>query len=318
MESIVSFIRQHQRFVAVSHLNPDGDSIGSLSALALGLRSLGKEIDVLSSDPVPFAYCRLPGVSAFQITPKTVECHDAAILLECSGQERTGIRGLERNPLIVIDHHMNCRADGLLNWIDPGFGAVGQMILRLLEALQVPITAEIATNLYAALLTDTGSFQFGNTTACELRDAARLTEYGANPGEIAEMVFNANRAGKVLLLGKVLSRLRLEAGERLAWIVMDRKTMETAGALPEDTEGIINHLMSIHTVQLAAFFKQDGEDNRFRVSLRSKGCLDVSDIARQFSGGGHRNAAGFTVHQALESGVPMILNKLCAFLGEDR
>jgi bifunctional oligoribonuclease and PAP phosphatase NrnA len=316
MDDIVAFIKEHQRFALASHINPDGDSIGSLLALTLGLRALGKKVDALSADPVPFAYCRLPGVSLIQRPAQTSQGYDGAVLLECSRPERAGMEGLDLRPWIIIDHHLSCRPEGLLNWIDPSYGATGQMILRLLEALGVRITPDIATNLYAALLTDTGSFQFNNTTPRELHDAARLAEYGANPSEIAEMVYNANQASKVLLMGKVLSQLHLEAEGRIAWVVMDRLTMEAAGALPEDTEGIIQHLMSIHTVQLAAFFKQDGELSRFRVSLRSKGFLDVSAVAQRFSGGGHRNAAGFTVHQTLERGIPFILETLNDFMQE--
>ncbi len=314
IDDIAGFIRKNQRFALASHLHPDGDSIGCLLAMTLGLQALGKEADALGVDPVPFAYRGLPGVPLIHPPGKSSRPYDALILLECSRPERAGLEGLSPCPHIVIDHHLSCRPEGRINWIEPSFGATGQMVLRLLEALEVPICADIATNLYAALLTDTGSFQFNNTNARELHDAARLVDYGANPGEIAEMVFHANPPSKVLLMGKVLSTLQLEAQGRMAWVVMNRQAMESAGALPEDTEGIIQHLMSIHSVELAAFFKEDGDPSRFRVSLRSKGLLDVSSIAQGFSGGGHRNAAGFTIHQRLEAGIPEVLEALRRFL----
>ncbi len=318
MESIVAFLKEHQRFVVVSHENPDGDSIGALLAITLGLRSLGKEVEAISADPIPLAYCRLPGVSEVRLAKITVRSYDAAILLECPGPERTGIEGLEKSPWIIVDHHRSCKPAGICNWIDADFGSVGQMVLRILEAMDVAITKEIATCLYAAVLTDTGSFQFGNTTARELRDAARLVQYGAKPDQVARMVYYANRPGKILLIGRLLSEMRMAAEGRIAWIVMDRETLESSGAMPEDTEGIINHLMSIHSVQVAAFFKQNGTSPHYRVSLRSKGDLDVSRIAQDFSGGGHRNAAGFTLHEDLDAALPKVIQALHSIFAEKR
>lgn len=309
MKNIVRCLQDKKRFLVLSHVCPDGDAIGSTLALALALRSAGKEADVIGADPTPHSFRSLPGAGTIRLGQEAPSNYDAAVILECSDPSRTGVKGLEDQFLINIDHHASAKPYGNLNWIDTSFGAVGQLIFRLIEAMNIPVTREIATNIYVALMTDTGSFQFANTTAVEFGDAGRLVRLGARPAEIYEQVFHSNTYQRMRLLGRVLSTMETTESHRIAWVYMLRDMLQHTGALPEDTEGIINHLLTIKTVQVAAFFKQESE-NCFKLSLRSKGDLDVSSIAQQYHGGGHKNAAGFTVHADFEAAKRQVLGQL--------
>jgi phosphoesterase RecJ-like protein len=265
---------------------------------------------MVNSDPVPRDYRQFPGAHLIRIVREIPEgSWDGAIILECNDVERTGIRGLEPLFLVNIDHHASSRNFANFNWVDASFAAVGQMVLRLIDAMGIPLGADIATNIYAALMTDTGNFQFSSTTPVELMDAARLVQCGARPAEIAEQVYHNFTPARIRLLAAVLSTMETEATGQIAWVHMTRDMLESAGAQPEETEGIINYLLQIESVRLAAFFKQEAVD-RYKLSLRSKGELDVSRIAEQYQGGGHKNAAGFSVHTDLAEAKSQVLRAL--------
>jgi phosphoesterase RecJ-like protein len=291
VNEVLSAISQHRRFVLTSHARPDGDAIGSALGASLMLRELGKEVDVVMSDGVPVIYQGLPHAASVRRTSEVNGKYDAAIILECDSVQRTGIRGLDANGrmLINIDHHNTARPFAHVNWIDPTACATAQMIFNLGRSAGAHITPDVATCLYTAVLTDTGSFCFQGTDANTFALAQELVKAGADPSRIAQQVYFANPESKMRLLGVALNSLRRD-GDAL-WMLVTQQQMQQCGAIEEDCEGLVNYGLGIAGVEVAAFFREL-PDGRYRVSLRSKGGVNVALIAAQFGGGGHQCAGG--------------------------
>lgn len=292
LRDVLESIQQHDAFVLTSHARPDGDAIGSVLACGHLLRSLGKHADVVLSDGVPIIYRPLPGADQV-IHAQYVNGHyEAAIILECDSIQRTRIDGLDKQFLINIDHHRSGKPFGHVNWIDPSACATAELIYRLAKAAGASLTPEMATCLYTAVLTDTGSFAFVGVNEHTFELAAELVRAGADAGRIAQNVYFSNPTSKMRLLGAALSTLHREGP--LAWMSVTRRDLERAGAIDEDSEGLVNYALGIAGVEVAVFFRELA-DGRFRVSLRSKGRLDVASIAEKFGGGGHECASGFAI-----------------------
>lgn len=307
LEQVLANIEQRQDFLLTSHARPDGDAIGSLLALSGILQRMGKMAEVVMSDPVPVIYKPLPFADHIVQSSRVNGLHEAAILLECDSVQRTRIQGLERYFLISIDHHVTGKPFAAVNWIDPGACACAEMVYRLGKAAGVKITPEIATCLYTAVLTDTGSFSYAPTSAHTFELARQLVEDGANPVRIAQSVYFSNPAPKMRLLGAALSRLQLEG--QVAWMTVTREDMERFQALEEDCEGLVNYALGIAGVEVAMFFREL-PDHRVRVSMRSKGAVNVAAIAEEFGGGGHQCASGFAVDGPLPAATDRILKVL--------
>lgn len=315
LDEIVRFTRRRQRFAVTSHARPDGDSIGSSLGLAIALEQIGKQVAVVHADPVPHAYAALPGVEKICRSNRLEGQHDAVFVLECSSLRRTGVEGLDRFPVVNIDHHAVDTDYGDLNWLDPSASALGEMILALVKALGARVTPEIAENLYVALSTDTGSFKFSNTTQRSFATAAELVRCGAKPGAVAQAVYLSQPLSKVRLLAKTLSTLQLHPSGKIAWVWMTRRMLEETGADANETEGIVTHPLSIDGVMAVAFIREEG-DRRFRISLRSKPPIDVSRVAEKHGGGGHANAAGLSMNGGLSEVQASIVAELASLLDE--
>ena len=299
MHEVLSTIERHQRFVLTSHARPDGDAIGSVLGASLMLRELGKEVDVVMSDSVPVIYRGLPHADSIQRRSEVNGRYDAAIILECDSVQRTGICGLEANSrtLVNIDHHTSAKPFAHVNWIDPSACATAQMIFELGRAAGAHLTPEVATCLYTAVLTDTGSFCFQGTNEKTFALAQELVKAGADPSHIAHSVYFANPESKMRLLGLALNSLHREGD--MVWMSVTQEQMQQCRALEEDCEGLVNYGLGIAGVEVAAFFRQL-PDSRYRISLRSKGGVNVALIAAQFGGGGHQCAAGCSLPGPLE------------------
>lgn len=309
LSQVVELIESKHRFLITGHARPDGDSIGSSLALYWGLRALHKDVVVVMRDPIPPAYQELPGAGEVQTRPAIDELYDAAFVIECSNLDRPGLPGLEKQFIVNIDHHTTTALFGHINWIDPTAAAVGEMIYNLCKALGININQPIAECIYAALLSDTGSFHYANTTERTFKIASELVRRGARPAHVARALYESHSFGKVKLLGHVLSTLRRDATGRVAWVTMTREMMEAADATEDDLEGIVNHPLSIRDVEAAVFFKEI-RPGHFRISLRSKGNVDVSKIAEHFGGGGHKYASGCTVIGTQDSVENRVLSSL--------
>lgn len=288
---VLSAIEKHQRFLLTSHARPDGDAVGSVLGASLMLRELGKEVEVVLSDNVPVIYRGLPHADSIRRVSEVNGRYDAAIILECDSVQRTGIRGLDSGgrTLINIDHHSSARPFAHINWIDPSACATAQMIFELGRASGAHITPEVATCLYTAVLTDTGSFCFQGTDARTFALAQELVKAGADPSHIAHSVYFANPESKMRLLGVALGSLHRDGDA--VWMTVTQEQMRDCGAIEEDCEGLVNYGLGIAGVEVAAFFREL-PDGRYRVSLRSKGGVNVAHIASEFGGGGHECAGG--------------------------
>jgi len=307
LEQILANIEQRQDFLLTSHARPDGDAIGSLLALSGVLAGMGKTAEMVMSDPVPVIYKPLPHADRILQASQINGNHEAAILLECDSVQRTRIRGLDHYFLMSIDHHVTGKPFAAVNWIDPGASSCAEMIYRLAKAAGVKTTPEIATCLYTAVLTDTGSFSYAPTNAHTFELARQLVDDGANPVRIAQNVYFSNPTSKMRLLGAALSKLHREGS--VAWMSVTREDMEHTGALEEDCEGLVNYALGIAGVEVAMFFREL-PDHRVRVSMRSKGAVNVAAIAEQFGGGGHQCASGFAVDGPLPAATERILKTL--------
>ena len=307
VDAILEVIQRGQRFAVCSHARPDGDAVGSMLACGMMLAELGKHNDLVSADPVPMIYRGLPCASTIQQIGCLHGDYDAVILLECDGIARTRLAGLDGRFLVNIDHHTTGRTFANVNWIDTHACAVAEMVHRLAMAAKAEITPPIATCLYAGLLTDTGSFCYEGTDAHAFELARELVGRGADPAGIAREVYFSNPLSKMLLLGAALSNLRREG--RLAWLWVTHDDMTRTGAAEEDCEGIVNYAIGIGGVE-AAVLLRELPDHRVRLSLRSKGRLDVAHIAASFGGGGHLHAGGCTLQGPLREATEKILETM--------
>ena len=314
LSQVVQLIEQKYRFMITSHIRPDGDGLGSGLALYWMLRSLGKDVDVVLRDRVPPSYMVLPGTDLVLVRDGVPEDYDAAFISECSDVERPGLPSLKDQFVVNIDHHSTTMPFGDINWIDPTAAAVGEMIYNLSKALGIEVTKEIAECIYTALLTDTGSFHFSNTTERTLKIASELVRRGVEPARISQALFYSHSFSKIKLLGLVLSGIERDESGRVAWIKLDRETMYEADACDEDADGIVNHALSVGEVEAVAFFKEL-EPDVYRVSLRSKGKNNVAKVAETFGGGGHRNAAGCRIEGDFEVVKQRVIEGLQSAIG---
>jgi phosphoesterase RecJ-like protein len=280
-----------QRFLVSSHQRPDGDAIGSAVGLALALEALGKEA-VVVMDALPPSFLQpFPEVDRIQVTAEVTAPADAAVVLECSALARTGVTGLDRSPIVNIDHHPGNTRYGAINWLDESAAACGEMVFTLVEALGVTLSPAIATHVYLAVLTDTGSFHFSHLTPRTFEIAGRCVAAGADPEWIARTHYDSNTLARVRIFGAVLNGMTVHAGGRVALLSITRALAADLGGAYDDTEGLINFPLTVKDIVAVAFFKEIA-DGEWRVSLRSKGAVDVGAVARRLGGGGHTNAAG--------------------------
>jgi phosphoesterase RecJ-like protein len=296
---IIAAVRSRRRFVISSHSRPDGDSIGSQLAMAFALRALGKDVTVVNLDSAAPQFMAFPGVRDIRIAPTAEGDFDAAIVMECSDYARTGVGGLDRYFTINIDHHPGNTGYGQINWFDPSAAACAEMVFDVVQALGVPVSIEIATHIYIAILTDTGSFHFSNLSPRTFEICRQLLEAGVDPVRIARQVYDSASLGRLKLCGAIMTRMDVDASGRIAVLYVDRAMANAAAATYEDTEGVINQPLTVKEMQAVIFFKQT-EGDEYRVSLRSKGDVDIGAVAKTFGGGGHKNAAGCTVKGSLD------------------
>jgi len=305
---ILGLLAERQTFVITSHARPDGDAIGSALGLMHLLDAMGKHVDICFSDPVPIVFQELPGAERISATlPATPP--DAAIVLECDSIRRTGFDSIPCDLLINIDHHLSGKKFGDYNWINPHACAVGAMVYEIVTAAGQPITPAMATCLYTAVITDTGSFTYPSTKAATFALAEHLLRSGANAAAVSESVYFSNSPGKMRLLGVALNKMQIDGP--VAWSFVSLDDMMEAGADVEDCEGVANYLVAISGV-CASCFLRELPSGEFRLSLRSKGRVDVAAVASNFAGGGHRNASGGTIDGPLDAAADHILTHLHA------
>jgi len=307
LTAILDVLDRGERFLVCSHMRPDGDAVGSMLALGMVIKQMGKVADLVTADRIPLHYRQLPGANAIRTRLRVRGPYDAAILLECDSLQRTRLRGLEEFFLVNIDHHITGRDFANLNWIDRSATSVGEMVYQLARAAGVAITPEMAQCLYTTILTDTGGFCYGNVRESTFALARELVEIGADPIALAQQVYFSAPASKLQLLGAALRRLKCDG--RLAWLWVTPQDSQRTHATEEDCEGIVNIALGMAGVDTVVFLCALPEGG-IRVSLRSKGSLNVAAIAARLGGGGHQNAAGCTLEGPLPRARKQILAEL--------
>jgi len=315
VQTILAAIEGAESVLVSSHARPDGDAIGSMLACGMMLEQLGKQVKMVLSDRVPLLYRWLPCADQIAHIERIEDRYDLVILLECDSIERSRLTfdPQRRTPgvLVNIDHHASGRPFATINWIDPQASAVAEMVFDLAVAAGVRITPEMATCLYTAVLTDTGSFCYEGTDGSTFRLAAALAQLGAQPAQIAQQVYFSNPMSKMVLLGAALSTLRRDG--RIAWLWVTDEDMQRSSAAEEDCEGIVNYAIAIAGVDVAVLLREL-PDHRVRLSMRSKGIVDVAAVAEAFGGGGHSNASGCTLPGPLETATSSIVSRLRTLL----
>src|SRR5437870_1126675 len=299
LSQVVEFIESKNSFGITAHVRPDGDSLGSSLGLYWLLRALDKDVEVTMRDPAPHSYQKLPGADAIRVTPSVDRQYDAVFVIECSDIDRPGLIDLEKQFVVNIDHHSTTELFGTINWIDSTASAVGEMIYNLCKATGVRVTTEIAECVYTALLTDTGSFHYSNTTERTFKIASELVRIGVRPAKTAEAIFGNYQWPKIELLSHVLGTAKRDDTGHVAWMQQTLAMQNKTNASEEDADGFVNFPLAVGEVDAVALLKECAP-GVYRTSLRSKGDVNVAKVAEQFGGGGHRNAAGCTLKGNLD------------------
>jgi phosphoesterase RecJ-like protein len=307
-------LREHQKVAILSHVRPDGDALGSQLALALSLEKLGKTVRVWNEDGMLEKYSFLPRAELLTKPPSAKEDIDLVVALDTAVQTRLGttLDALGSSKMMInIDHHPSNPGYGDLVYIDPVAPATGQILFELFKDQELPMTQEIAENLYVAISTDTGSFQYPNTTARTFEIAAELTRAGVDVGRVSQLLYENYPRRRIELLRELLGTMRFEAKGCVASFSLSLETANRLGVLPEDNEGLIDHLRAIQGVIVAVFFEELPE-GKVRVSMRSKSdSADVCAICMKFGGGGHTRAAGARIRGTLAEVEQKVLEAIC-------
>ncbi len=297
LQAIVAALKGSGSTAILSHVHPEGDTLGSALGCHLTLKALGKEVATFNPDPVPKNLRTLPGAAEVIRADRLPRPFDCYLVVDATDPSRVGglLSEVPAGSLVInIDHHISNTHFGTYNWVDPEAAATGEMIYHLIEEMGIPLSREVATNLYVAILTDTGSFHYANTTSRTLRVAAALIETGVVPQDVATLLFDQREVEELRFLGTLLTRLQLSSDGTMAWIEVTRETLERERVSRDALEDLINYPRSVGGVEVAFLFKEE-DGAGVRVSLRSKGQVDVAAVAKAFQGGGHKNAAGCTV-----------------------
>ena len=303
IRTVKQAIKKFNKFLITSHINPEGDAIGSQVAMACLLRKLGKESVMLDESPVPQVLKFLPGSENICREMPQDFNYQAVIMLDCPDLTRIGRVNeyIKKDSAIInIDHHISNINFGNYNWVDPDISSAGEMVYDLFRAFKLKIDMEEALSLYAAIMTDTGSFRYSNTSSKTHRIIAELIDIGVKPYEMHTKIYETSSVQDTNLLGEALQTMKLTEDGKVAWLWVTKDMLKKTKASLEGTEGIINFARSIDGVEIAILFRETGTDERVKVSFRSKGKVDVNKLAGVFGGGGHPTASGCSVFGKME------------------
>ncbi len=312
LKRIDSALGKARRVLVLSHVDPDGDAIGTQLALAEYLRSLGKDIVLLRESPVPDKYLFLRGAGEIPLVDELPrhDSFDTAVVLECPTPARTG-RGAEfigdDTTVINIDHHPDNRIAADINWLDSSKSSVGEMLFEYFHEIDFEITPEIAEQLYTAILTDTGRFRFSSTSPRTMEIGGALIRAGADPKKITDRVYHCLPPEAMKLLGRVLNGIEYHDGSRICILTLTREMLRETKAEMADSEGLVDFTLYGRGVEIGALLKEI-EDDITKASLRSRDRINVAELAAAFGGGGHRNAAGCTMKMSLEKARQRLLD----------
>ena len=307
--TIARELENNERFLVATHVNPDGDAIGSLGALALVLEGMGKQVVAYCQDEVPGFLRFLPYADRIVREISGPDHFDVAVVLDCGEFDRIGraVEVLQHvRKIIHIDHHSSSDDFGQINLVRPECSSTAEILYEIFQSIPVSLTQEVAENIYTAILTDTGSFRFANTTPRALAIAAEMVALGVLPEKVAGEIYDSMSPERIELLSLSLNTLTLRKNGRVAAMHVSRRMLEETGTSLIDTDGFVNYPRAISTAEIAIFFREMDADE-VNVSLRSRGGLNVAEFARLHGGGGHHNAAACRLRGSLAEVVNKIL-----------
>jgi phosphoesterase RecJ-like protein len=323
MKQIVKQISDSGCVLIVSHVNPDGDAVSSVIALGLALEKLNKKIFLLNESPIPAVYRFLPSVDRISQSMNGAAKFDTAVILDCGDINRIGkaVQKIRKIPVLInIDHHVTNTGFGDLKLIDASACATTELVHRLIKRMKITIDAPIATSIYTGILTDTGSFRFSNTNPEAFAICTEMTQVGVDPYDVAQHVYGTYSLGRIKLLNLALDSIEISVNGKLSMMTVTQAMLHKTGTQAEDADGLINYARRIEDVKVAALIQElrDGSQasinkDRFHISLRSDGTVDVADIAAAYGGGGHSSAAGFGMDLTLsevKSEIALLAEKL--------
>ena len=303
IKEIIEAINNGQRFLITSHIRLDGDALGSELALYLLLTDLGKSAVIYNQDNTPAHYVFLPAAQNIVHEPGNLDQYDTAFVLDCSELTRVGEQSEKIGrikKLINIDHHISNDGFCDIKLIDAQASSTGELLFRLMREMRISMTKDICTNLYAAILTDTGGFRYSNTRRDALWAAGKLVEEGADPQWISENIYESDPPAKLKLLAKTLETLSLDMKEKVGSLTVTHKMLQETGASMDHTDGFVDIPRAVQGIEISVLYTQLAS-NCFKLSLRSKGSVNVEKIAKKFGGGGHINAAACRIEGDIDS-----------------
>lgn len=321
---LTDIIKKSDHFIISSHISLDGDALGSELALYHMLKQLGKDVNIINQDKVPDIYMFLPGAKNiictdeldnsfyFNLKPSTI-----LIILDSSNIDRIGNIHIDLHKvetIINIDHHPSNTLFGNINYVDTNASSAGEILYQINNKLGCIIKKNIAIPLYTAIVTDTGSFRYANTKASTFEIALNLVKSGVNPNRVTNYIYNNNKVSTLRLLGSSLINLKLDSSSKISWTVVTRDMLKKTGSKDEETEGIVDRILSIKKVEVSALFKET-KDGNIKASFRSKGNFNVDQFARLFGGGGHPNAAGCQLKGTVHDTANVVITRLKKELG---
>lgn len=313
-QRVKELVARGQRFLIATHIDPDGDALGSAFSLCFALKELHKEAWVYLRDSLPYQYEFLPKPSTVLLGPADLSRNgfDALFVLDCGDFHRVGdeLQGFRNNGFIVnIDHHDTNEAFGQLNILDERASSTAEILYRVLKALEVPFTTEMAVNVYTAVFTDTGSLRYPNTNALAFTICQEMVNHGVVPSSVASAVYENHPKARFDLLCLALSTLRTYRDGRIATMYVTREMFDQSLTSKEHTEGFVEELKQMRGVEVSLFVRETGP-TRFKASMRAKGAVDLAAVARTFGGGGHKNAAGCTIEGPLEQSLRTLIEAI--------
>ena len=322
IKKVIKAIRENKSFLVTSHVNMEGDSVGSQLAMAKLLEGMKKKVYLVDNDPIPVNYLFLPKTKDVSNDLTMKRDFDAALILDCPSMKRIGrVRDIigEDKLIVNIDHHVSNERFGDIDWVKPFASSAGEMVWYIYKEMRRKLTKEAAMYIYTAILTDTGSFTYDNTRPNTHEITSDLLSYGLDPAWIAMNIYERRSVPEIKLLGAALTALKMNTCGDVAYIEVTQDMMRASGADISKTENVVNYARSIDKVEVAVVFKEHMTDkNLINVSLRSKGDVDVNEIASLFGGGGHKRAAGCTIKGELADIRQKMLAKVEEFVGRHR
>lgn len=317
-KSVENLINKSENIFIASHINPDGDNIGSILAMGLALNSLGKNVNVLKTDTIPNDFNFLPGIDLIKDFKDDMDSEDLFIVLDSSDENRLGslkkLLTISKN-VINIDHHISNTDFGKINVVDPLACATGEIVYRLLNYMNINIDKDIATNIYTAISTDSGSFKYESVTGDTHRIIAKLLDVGIDHSSINLNLYEKMSIGRFKLINYVLSNLNTYNDGKIAVVKVNDEILKNTNTSMEDTESIVSYIRKIDTVEVACILKEF-EPQEIKVSLRSKSYVDVSSICKKFDGGGHKRAAGCKIEKNIDETEAILIKEIRNYLGD--